>query len=252
MPYEAVATGRTPALVIYLLDVSGSMSSKLDGAPKIDHVNRAIEEVLRRMVQRSTKGATISPRYRLAMIAYSDTPDDILGGIRTIAEVAQLGNPTLSTSAATDTYAAFAMARDLLRKELASSNGDGSSPAPMVCHMTDGQYTGADPEPVACEIMQMTTSDGPVLVENIYVGPDLTVSPITDPAAWPGVTDTAELADPYARKLFNMSSPLPESYARVINESGYALRPGARMLIPSSSSELIELAFAMSGATPTV
>jgi uncharacterized protein YegL len=252
MAYEAIATSRTPALVIYLLDISGSMSQLLDGSAKIEHVNRSLEQVISRMVQRSTKGATVSPRYRLAMIAYSDTPEDILGGIRTIAEVAQLGNPTLSTSAATDTYAAFAMARDLLRQELASSNGDGANPAPMVCHITDGQFTGADPEPIAREIMQMKTPDGPVLVENIYVGPNLTVSPITDPEAWPGVTDPSELADSYARKLFNMSSTLPDSYARVINESRYALQPGARMLIPSSSRELIELAFAMSGATPTV
>ena len=113
-------------------------------------------------------------------------------------------------------------------------------------------YTGADPEPLAREIMQMHTGDGSVLIENIYVGPNLTVEPISDPSEWSGVTDLDELADPYAQKLFNMSSPLPESYARVINESGYALRPGARMLIPSSNQELIELAFAMSGATPTV
>jgi uncharacterized protein YegL len=251
MAYDVVATSRTPALIIYLLDISGSMSEKLDGTAKIERVNQAIEQVLGRMVQRSTKGATIAPRYRLGMIAYSDTPEDILGGIRTIAEVAQLGNPTLSASSVTDTYAAFQMARDLLRQEL-SSNGDGKNPAPMVCHITDGVYTGADPEPLAREIMQMRTGDGPVLIENIYVGPNLTVEPISDPSEWSGVTDPDELADLYAQKLFNMSSPLPESYARVINESGYALRPGARMLIPSSNQELIELAFAMSGATPTV
>jgi uncharacterized protein YegL len=252
MAYDVVATGRTPALIVYLLDISGSMSEMLDGAPKIEHVNQAIEQVLVRMVQRSTKGAAISPRYRLGMIAYSDTPEDILGGIRSIAEVAQLGTPMLSVSRATDTHAAFMTAREMLRRELAY-NGDGERrPAPMVCHITDGQYTGSDPEPVAHEIMRMTTPDGPVLVENIYVGPGLTVSPIGDAGRWPGVMNEGELADPYARKLFHMSSPLPESYARVINESaGYALRPGARMLIPSTNRDLIELAFAMSGATPT-
>jgi uncharacterized protein YegL len=250
MPYEAVATSRTPALVVYLLDISGSMARPLDGSARIDHVNQALKQVLERMVQRSTKGATIAPRYHMGMIAYSDTPDDILGGVRTIAEVAQLGNPTLSVSAATDTYAAFAMARDMLRRHLCG-NGERRNPAPMVCHITDGEYTGSDPEPVAREIMQMHTADGPVLVENIFVGQNLTTTPIRDPRAWPGVSDASELADPYARKLFDMSSPLPPSYARVINESGYGLRAGAHMLIPSGSRDLIELAFAMSGATPT-
>ncbi|HSU17517.1 vWA domain-containing protein [Longimicrobium sp.] len=252
MAYDVVATGKTPALIVYLLDISGSMSEPLDGAPKIEHVNRAIEQVLVRMVQRSTKGGVISPRYRLAMIAYSDTPEDILGGVRTIADVAQLGTPTLSVSRTTDTHAAFMTAREILRRELAQSAESERRPAPMVCHITDGQCTGSDPAPVAQEIMRMSTPDGPVLVENIYVGPGLTVSPIGDAGEWPGVMSEGELADPYARKLFHMSSPLPESYARVINESaGYALRPGARMLIPSSSGDLIELAFAMSGATPT-
>jgi hypothetical protein len=48
-----------------------------------------------------------------------------------------------------------------------------------------------------------------------------------------------------------MSSPLPESYAEIIEQEGYSLKSGSRMLIPCNSRELIELAFAMSGATPT-
>jgi uncharacterized protein YegL len=251
MPYNVVATGKTPALIIYLLDVSGSMQEQLDGSSKIDHVNQAIEKVLVRMVQRSSKGEIISPRYRLAMVAYSDTPVDILGGIKTIGEVAQLGKPTLSASATTDTAGAFAFARDLLKRELASLSGPPPHPAPMICHLTDGAFTGADPEPIAQEIMQMATDDGHVLIENIYVGANLTTQPITDVENWPGLSDVSEINDQYAKKLFNMSSPLPEAYANVINEMGYEIKPGAKMLIPSSNKELIELAFSMSGATPT-
>jgi len=251
MSYSVVATGKTPALIIYLLDVSGSMQDVLDGSPKIEHVNQAIEKVLVRMVQRSSKGEIISPRYRLAMVAYRDTHIDILGGIKTIGEVAQLGKPTLSANATTDTAAAFAYARDLLKKELATLNGPPPHPAPMICHLTDGVFTGSDPEPIAQEIMQMATDDGHVLIENIYVGPNLTVQPITDVENWPGLRDASEVNDQYAKKLFNMSSPLPDSYANVINEMGYELKPGSKMLIPSANKELIELAFAMSGATPT-
>jgi hypothetical protein len=99
--------------------------------------------------------------------------------------------------------------------------------------------------------MQMETPDGPVLVENIYVGSNLTVSPIYQVESWRGVMDINELNDQYARKLFNISSPLPAPYAEVINEMGYELQFGAKMLIPSGNKDLIELAFAMSGATPT-
>jgi hypothetical protein len=246
-PYGIPATTNSPALIIFLLNVSVSMREELDGLPKIERVNQALEKVLRRMVQRSTKGEVISPRFRLAMIAYSDQPMDILDGIRTIDEVVQKGKPSLSADAKSDTAAAFMVARDLLREHLPDLQGH---PAPMVCHLTDGQFTGSDPEPIAQEIMQMSNDDGNVLVENIYIGPDLTAQPISDIEAWPGVSDISEVKSPYARKLFDMSSPLPDSYAIIINEEGYAFSPGSRMLIPGTNYDLLELAFVMSGATP--
>jgi hypothetical protein len=247
MAYGIPATSTSPALVIYLLDNSASMREKLDGLPKIEHVNQAVEKVLKKMVQRSTRGGIIAPRYQLAMIAYSDQPFDILGGIKSIDEVARIGKPRLAASTNTDTAAAFVVARDLLEHELPYLQG---CPAPMVCHLTDGEFNrGPDPEPIAQEIMQMSNDDGNVLVENIFVGPGLTTQPISDPSAWPGVLDIHELESPYAQKLFNMSSPLPDSYASVINEDGYELEPGSRMLIPGTNHDLIELAFAISGAT---
>jgi hypothetical protein len=248
MSYNLVATGKTPALIIYLIDISGSMSEPLDGMPKIEHVNQAIEKVLVRMVQRSTKGEIISPRYRLAMAAYSDNPIDILGGVQTISDVAKKGRPKLSATSLTNTHSAFAWARDLLQQELPNLNGQ---PAPMICHLTDGQFTGSDPTPIAQEIMQMSNDDGQVLIENIYVGPSLTHQPITDAESWPGLSDVSELNNQYAQQLFHISSPLPSSYADVIHEEGYQLKAGSRMLIPGTNKELIELAFAMSGATPT-
>ena len=96
----------------------------------------------------------------------------------------------------------------------------------------------------------MSNDDGNVLVENVSVGSELTVRPITDVEEWPGVRDVSELKSEYAQQLFNMSSPLPESYASVINEEGYAMKPGSRMLIPATNYGLIELAFVASAATP--
>jgi hypothetical protein len=249
MAYDIVATTKTPALIVYLIDISGSMDEEFDGARKIEHVMEALDNVLHKMVERSTKGEIIAPRYRLAMAAYSDSPQSMLpGGIETIAQVAKRGKPHLSATHSTDTHAAFVWARDLLRQELPKMKG---MPAPMVCHLTDGEYTGADPEPIAREIMSMSNDDGNVLVENIFIGPDLMRAPISSAESWEGIQSEAELQSPYARKLFAMSSPLPASYSVEIAEEGYSLKAGARMLIPGSSKDLIELAFAMSGATPT-
>jgi hypothetical protein len=247
MPYTVAATTRTPALIVYLIDISGSMSEKFDGATRIDHVNEAIGNILQRMVQRSTKGEIVAPRYRLGMFAYSDAPVDILGKIATISEVVQKGRPKLSPSNATNTHDAFVAARDLLKRELPNLQG---KPAPMVCHLTDGEYTGADPQPIAEEIMRLGNDDGQVLIENIYVGSGF-AKPIKKIDAWPGIRSEDDLKDNYAKKLYRMSSPLPESYAEVVEQEGYSLQTGSRMLIPCNSRELIELAFAMSGATPT-
>lgn len=252
MLYQALATTNSPALVIYLLDVSKSMDEQFDGASKISHVNESLNKVISQMVERSTKGELIAKRYHIAMSAYSDTSNDLLGGIMTIDEIARKGRLELNTLSLTDTAAAFAWARDLLKSELPKRNGHNPvHPTPMVCHLTDGYYTGDDPEPIAREIMQMTSDDGNVLIENIYIGPNMTKQPISDSRGWPGIFDVDELSDPYAQKLFNMSSPLPETYADFINiEAGYNLKPNSKMLIPGNNKELIELAFAMSGLTP--
>ncbi|MDP9120230.1 MAG: VWA domain-containing protein [Acidobacteriota bacterium] len=248
MTYSIEATSKTPALIIYLLDCSASMGELLDGKPRIEHVNEAIEKVFTRMVQRSTKGEVISPRYRLAVIAYSDQPHDVLGGVKTIQDLMKSGTPQLNTMQFTDTAAAFIYARDLLQRELPKLAGH---PAPMICHLTDGEYNGADPEPIARDIMNMTTDDGNVLIENIFVSSGLTRQAITDIETWPGISDASDLTSDYAKKLFNMSSPLPDSYAEMIHKEDYQLKSGARMLIPGANKDLIELAFAMSGATPT-
>ena len=147
MSYTVPATSKTPALVIYLLDVSGSMGEELGGKTKIEVISDALHQVAVRMVQRSTKGTTVAPRYNIAMYAYSSQVTDLLGGIKTVAELAQMGVPRLQPMDATDTAAAFREAESLLKAQIGNLQ---DSPAPLVCHMTDGEYnTGGDPEPVA-------------------------------------------------------------------------------------------------------
>ena len=86
--------------------------------------------------------------------------------VKTVAELAQMGVPRLQPMDATDTAAAFREAKRLLQAQLGNLQ---DCPAPLVCHMTDGEYnSGGDPEPIAREIMQMSVPDGNVLVENIF------------------------------------------------------------------------------------
>lgn len=245
MNYTVTATSKTPALIIYLLDVSASMDQDFDGRKRIEAVNDALETVITRMVQRSTKGSAISPRYRVAMFAYSSSVIDLLGGVKTVAELVNMGVPRLPTLDMTDTAAAFAEAEKLLQRELPNMQ---DCPAPLICHMTDGEFNGADPLPIAERIKQMSVPDGNVLIENIYVrsaGPGL-----QDATSWPGITSDSQLNESYSKALFNSSSPIPESYLNVMREFHYQLDPDARMFFPVNNSALIELAFMMSSSTP--
>jgi hypothetical protein len=245
MPYKILATSKAPALIIYLLDVSGSMREDCSGKPKIEVVTDALQKMARSMVKRSTKGNIIASRYRIGMFAYSDDVVDLLGGIIPIDELAKKGIPKLQTLNMTDTAKAFAKAEEILAAELPHLD---ECPAPIVCHMTDGMYNGPDPAPIAQRIMAMSVPDGNVLIENIYVQDSGLIIP--DIRDWQGVIDANELTDGYAKELFAISSVTPESYRQVINEWGYKIAPGARMFFPGAHPDLVELGFVMSTATP--
>lgn len=247
--YQLLATTRTPALVVYMIDTSGSMSERFDGTTKIAAVTDALNSVLMRMVQLSTKGMSISPRFNLAMFAYSDDVYDILGGIRSIADVARLGIPQLTSKEGTETAKAFREVELLLRHTLPDSE---NGPAPLVCHITDGIFTGEDPTPIAHRIMRMRIPDGHVLVENIFISEDVMTEPVIDPVNWPGIRTRSELQLGYGQTLFDISSVIPESYRRTVNESGYNLAPDAKMLFPTSHRGFLQIGVSMSGATPIV
>jgi hypothetical protein len=247
MPYEILATSNTPALIVYLLDVSASMNQPLGDRRRIDVVLDALQAALRSMVFRSTKGSRVSPRYRIALLAYSDHVYDLLDGVKPVNQVVRLGRPELSPLRTTETAKAFTKAEKLLRAELPSLR---SCPAPLVCHMTDGENTGEDPEPIARCIMKMAVPDGHVLVENIFISDKVLSKPITDPRKWSGILPGTKLANKYARKLQAISSPVPESYRTMMLEMGYSLDARALMMLPGVNPELVAMGFQMSAATP--
>ena len=247
MPYDILATSQTPALVIYLLDVSASMSQPLGDKRRIDVVSDALAATLRQMVFRSTKGKQVAPRYRIAMFAYSDKVYDLLGGIKTITEVAGFGVPKLSPMRTTETAKAFMAADKLLQSEIHNLQ---QCPTPVICHMTDGEFTGADPEPVARRIMGLRVPDGNILVENIFLSNQIISGSIKDPYNWPGILPTTQLTKKYADKLRSISSPVPESYRSMMLESNYHMDQNAVMMLPGMTPELVAMGFQMSAATP--
>ena len=249
MPYKISATSSTPALIIYLLDMSSSMSSEIAGQRKIDLVSRTLMQVAREMVLRSMKGTLPAPRYRLAIYAYNNTIRDVLEGPQPITKVIEVGIPVLKPSGLTYTAKAFEAAEQLLIAERGNLR---NCPAPLVCHLTDGESNGDDPLPVVERIKQMTFADGAVLVENVFFDANALNNPVNDPFEWSGVTSVNDLRTETARTLFNMSSTIPRSYLDLFADKGYSMHPAARLMFPGDTPEMIEAAFTMSGMTPTV
>lgn len=247
MPYEILATSKTPALIVYVLDVSTSMTQPLGDSRRIDVVTEALYAAIQQMVFRSTKGVRVSPRYKIAMYAYSDHVYDLLDGVKTVDYVARLGIPELITMRSTDTQRAFLQVEKLLQREIPYMD---NCPAPLVCHMTDGEYTGKDPSPIVERIMEMKNTDGNVLVENIFISDKLLVESVLDARSWPGITPETDFVNDYASELRDISSPIPEGYRVMMKEAGYNIESGAVMMLPGMTKELVEMGFVMSTATP--
>jgi hypothetical protein len=252
MSYEKQATQGTPAYIIYLLDISASMNGMMKSGQgekkRIDVVATALQSAIRQMVFRSTKGSRLSPRYRVSILAYSDYVFDVLGGPKGIDELA--GKPPLKnikTQRFTNTAKGFQAVEDLLKEELPHLQ---ECPAPLVCHMTDGEYTGEDPEAIVKRIQGLTVKDGNVLVENIFISDYILKEPVLDPKKWGGIQEQTAFLDQYGMKLKKLSSPIPESYRTMMNETGYSIKEGAVMMLPGANEDLVSLGFQMSAATP--
>jgi uncharacterized protein YegL len=243
--YTIPANTRTPMLIIYLLDISKSMDDTLGDRRRIDMVRDTLQEVVLEMVARSMRGATIQKRYRIAMFAYNDSVIDVLDGVWDIDKLAEKGIPNLNPGGGTNTAAAFVAAEKVLRDEIRHRE---YCPAPLVCHMTDGEYGGASPLPAANRIRQMATDDGPVLIENIFLSDRVLKKPVKDIHNWKGVRKQ-DLSVEYARTLLLMSSALPESYLVELHKHGYSLPAGIPMMFPGENEDLIRLAFTVSAAT---
>ena len=250
-PYTQPATTLTPALVIYLVDTSDSMNEPCGSTTKIDLVNAALRESVRHMIRRSMRDGVPQPQYQVAMITYNTHVVDVLNGIQSLPELVENGVPRLHAQGETDTLAAFSAAEKLLQSYLdaLAKSSSPRCPAPLVCHLTDAHFNTDDPSSIVKRIRNMQVSDGSVLVENVYIADDMLHQEVEDWSDWKGVMRDAELRNENAKRLFYMSSALPEIYRQNINNYGYHLQKGAALFFPGLHRELVKLAFAVSAGT---
>lgn len=249
--YTQPATTLTPALVVFLIDISDSMNEPCEATTKIALVNTALRESIRHMIRRSMRDGVPQPQYQIAILAYNTRVIDILDGIHSLPELVQNDVPKLIARGETDTTAGFAAVEKLLQHYQTSLQRSASlrRPAPLVCHLTDAHFTTDDPTPYVKRIMGMRFSDGPALVEHVYMAKDMLRQPVPDWHQWGGVHRSDEIINKDARRLFSLTSPLPGVYCQNINNYGYQLQKGARLFFPGTHPELVKLAFVVSAGT---
>ena len=84
----------------------------------------------------------------------------------------------------------------------------------------------------------METSDGRVLVENIFISDQMLTEPIDDVYRWPGIRPDTPLKNEYAVKLRAMSSPIPARCRIMMLRMGYNIAEDALLFFPGMTPEL--------------
>lgn len=251
MQYQNSATSVSQALIVFLIDISGSMKAKMpNGKERHEVVEEALQRVISRLAQQSFDQGEILPRYRLNLIAYSEEIWDIYGGIKTIGEVVERGLTELPPQTKTDPAKAFRYVKNVLEEDIKSWSEDSKRycPPPMIIHLTDAEITERfeDPEPIVKEIQKLAVPDGNVLVNNIFISEYIKL-PTNNIQTWKGFFPEDKTGDQYGDKLLRLSSRLPETYRDNLNtRQGTNLSSGTVMFYPGIDPEFIESGFVAS------
>ena len=264
MPYTAEISRANPSCFVFLIDQSGSMVEPIagsDGKRKCDSVADAINRLLHNLIIKCARGEGVRNFYEVAVIGYgAQVAPGFSGPLagRDLVPIAEIANSparveerekTVEDGAGgtivkkvkfpvwfepvakgtTPMGGALSMAQSLLRDWVGRR---ASSYPPIVINITDGEATDSGPVPQAEELRGLATNDGPVLLFNCHISRD-PIPPVVFPE-----TD-ADLPDAFARTLFRVSSPLPESIRTLAQGEHFNL--GENSLGFAFNADLVEL-----------
>lgn len=266
MPYQAPIQRTDPTAILFLVDQSGSMGDKMAASEKAkaqfvaDVLNRTLFE----LVTRCTRAEGVRDYFEVGVLGYGaqGAQNGLQGalGARILNPISALeANPLRveTRKRKTDDGAGGIVEQsvkfpvwfepvanggtpmcDAIRKageELAAwCDAHPNSYPPTVLHVTDGESTDGDPEPLADALRQFATGDGNVLLLNLHVSA-VAGHPITFPAADMG------LPDQYAKTLFRMSSQLPDHLVKYAAEKGHKMSSESRgYMFNAEASEIAD------------
>ena len=258
MAYSQEISRQNKALFIFLLDQSFSMEDPLAGGErKIDQLTLAINAWLQNMVITCSKAEGFKDFFDICILGYGtdENSNPIIGSVlagplagREIVSIediaknqARMENVTslipdeetgemlsmdkempvwidATTHGATPICSAIVKACDIIDAWIPQHD---SSFPPIVIHITDGESSEGDPIPYADALKQRCTKDGNVLFFNCCLS-----ATAADPFLFRGNSEL--MPDDFARRLFQMSSLLPEKMVDRGRAMGIDLEPNAR------------------------
>lgn len=251
MPNEKKISCQFPGLIVMVIDDSGSMDDKLAGTSdaKYKWVERYTGHIFDELLARSSdvkgNGVVIKPRYYVIVIKYGGSTQ-LWGSpgmdIKTAVEKFANDGNSLKLGGllgGTDTMTAFEKAYEYLKQAVTDERFRNSFP-PMLLHLTDG-LSQTDAKPIAEKIMQLSTSDGNVLIVNAFIGTETSLS-YQGPQDFPGYVDVAEAGPSTDNiKLWEMSSVAPQCIVENLKDQGIFpnIRDGARLFFDVRTKEML-------------
>lgn len=246
MAYQAPIQRSDPTAFLFLVDQSGSMGDRMATSEKTkaqfvaDVLNRTFMD----LVTRCTKSDGVRDYFHIGVVGYGtqgaqNSLHGALGGQVLNAISALEANPLRveTRKRKVDDGAGGIVEQSVKFPVWFEPQANGGTPMceairrageelaawcdahpnsypPTVLHVTDGESTDGDPEPLADTLRQFSTQDGNILLLNLHVSAQ-SGNPISFPASEAG------LPDQYAKALFRMSSQLPAHLVKAVQEKGH-------------------------------
>ena len=270
MPYSADISRNNPGCFLFLIDQSYSMTEALGAQPgmrKMDQAADTINRTLDAISQRCSQGMEIRDYFDIGIIGYKT---NALGNgiVRSLLDGSSISHPFRTISQVVDTA-------EVEEREVKESDGAGglvtysrrfpvwlhaeaeygtpmcealyqaatavrqwatdhpTSYPPIVINISDGMASDGDPEPFAQNIMETTTDDGDSLIFNCHLSQSSGI-----PCQFPA--EESELPDDdFAKQLFRMSSPLPETCIQLAAALDLPVRDGSRGFVFNANLEAL-------------
>ncbi len=236
--YSRLWSSANPGYLIFLIDQSGSMNGQFEGGKtKAEFTAMVINRTIQDIINDNASGNEVKPRVFISLIGYGNSINDVrsdylnefaenplriekvkkkvpdgAGGLVEIEEEMPVFLEPVADGL-TPMADAFDFAKELIEGWV---NKNPETPAPVIINVSDGApYTGKNPNDnkediketiqKANDILNISTSDGNVLIFNVHIGDG------QEKIAFP-VNESELNNNVMAELLFNISSAVPDSY----------------------------------------